>query len=569
MAIILKLYDKNETDFSKNGLCILKPISALVTEELNGDFSLIVTMPRGNTEISTEQIIKCPTPTTEQLFRVYSSDIDMLGNQIFYCRHIFYDLLDAFIEDKRPSGNGSKAITSILDGTKFTGFSDITNEGIAYYEMMNPVKAILGAENAFITVWGGELNRDNYTVKMLQRMGADRGVSIRYRKNLMGLRLQTDLSGIRTRIMPTGLKEDGQTLLKLPEKYVDSPLLSNYVNVKHERIHYSDIKVSEELPEQAALDSLRNTAKKEFEKGLDKPLVTATVEFIPLQKTEEYKDFLVLESVNLGDTVKIYHDAINIEMKSRVVSYEFDALSKRYTIVTLGSVQPKFGDTQRKYADSQVEETEVFVQQAIDNATKVISGNLGGYVLLEPSEKPERFLIMDTDDKQTARKVFKWDKNGLSYSKDGVNGTYSLMMTIDGRIVANFITEGTMSANYIKTGMLQGTGSIGYFDLNNGVNSATKLSGQLGISSEIGTVNWEGDFDKTGLRVSINNTPFCLISKSKNGGVSIHSDVEVIIEGISIKILNEKIDTVNVSIDTLETKLNALEKRLDELEANT
>lgn len=45
--------------------------------------------------------------------------------------------------------------------------------------------------------------------------------------------------------MPTGLKEDGQTLLKLPEKYVASPLIGNYVNEKVTRIHYSDIKIDE------------------------------------------------------------------------------------------------------------------------------------------------------------------------------------------------------------------------------------------------------------------------------------------------------------------------------------
>lgn len=193
MAVILRLYDKNETDFSHNGIRILRPISALVTEELNGDFSLTITMPRGSPEIQTQQIIKSPTSTNDQRFRVFSSGIDTLGNQVFYFRHIFYDLLDDFIEDKLPSGDGTKAIISIIDGTKFIGSSDILTAGTAYYEMMNPVKAILGADNSFITVWGGKLQRDNYSVRMLKRLGSDRGVSIRYRKNLTGLRLQTDL----------------------------------------------------------------------------------------------------------------------------------------------------------------------------------------------------------------------------------------------------------------------------------------------------------------------------------------------------------------------------------------
>ena len=78
------LYEKNETDFTHNGLLILQPIEAVVTEELNGDYSLKLTMPRGFSEIEVEQIIKVPTPKMPQLFRVYNTDIDMLGNPVFY-----------------------------------------------------------------------------------------------------------------------------------------------------------------------------------------------------------------------------------------------------------------------------------------------------------------------------------------------------------------------------------------------------------------------------------------------------------------------------------------------------
>ena len=75
---------------------ILQQFEAVVTEEINGDYSLKLTMPRGFSEIENEQIIKVPTPKTDQLFRIYNSDVDMLGNPVFYARHIFYDLLGAW-----------------------------------------------------------------------------------------------------------------------------------------------------------------------------------------------------------------------------------------------------------------------------------------------------------------------------------------------------------------------------------------------------------------------------------------------------------------------------------------
>lgn len=483
---MIRLYDKNETDFTHNGICILKPLEATVTEELNGDYSLKVTMPRGKKEIEIEQIIKAPTPKSEQLFRVYNSDIDMLGNQIFYARHIFYDLLDYFIEDTRPSGSGALAISKILENTPFTGTSDITEQGTAYYQMMNPVKAILGADNAFIEVWGGELERDNFNVRMRNHLGTDRGVSIRYRKNLTGLRLKTDLSGVYTKIMPTGLQENGHhlaveqaptasqqlaesnlehsvatksRLVCLPEKYVSSPLIDNYVNIKTTRIHYSDIKIDEETSEAQALEILRNAAAQEFKNGLDKPQITATVEFIPLQDTEEYKDYSILERVYLGDTIRVFHEDLSIELETKVIEYEFDALSKRYNKVILGNANPKYGDTQKKYIEKQKEETTTALEQAIINATQLITGNQGGYIVMSPSEKPQEIFIMDTPDMNTAMKVWRWNLSGLGYSSTGINGPFALAMTMDGAIVADFITTGVLNGALIKAGSVQ-AGSI-------------------------------------------------------------------------------------------------------------
>lgn len=363
--MIINLYERNETDFSHNGIRVLQPIEAIVSEELNGDYSLKLTMPRGFSDIEIEQVVKAPTPKSPQLFRVYNTDIDMLGNPVFYCRHIFYDLLDYFIEDTRPTGNGAVAISRILDETPFTGDSDIAKQGTAYYQMMNPVNAILGADNSFITVWGGELERDNFTVRMKSQLGADHGVSIRYRKNLTGLRFVTDLSGVATKIMPTGLREDGQTLLKLPEKYVVSPLIDTYVNEKITRIHYSEIKIGDEMSESQALQALRDAANLEFEKGLDKPQVTATVEFVPLEDTEEYKDFSILESVYLGDSISVHHEDLNIDLVTKVIGFEFDALSKRYNKVTLGNANPKYGDVQRQYTDKIGEEAKLAVNTEI------------------------------------------------------------------------------------------------------------------------------------------------------------------------------------------------------------
>lgn len=417
---MINLYRKNEINFTHNGICILRPLKAIVKEELNGDYSLEITMQRGVSDIQNEQIIKAPTPKGNQLFRVYNCDVDMLGNPVFYARHIFYDLLDYFIEDTRPTGNGQVAITRILDNTPFTGTSDITNEGTAYYEMMNPVKAMLGADNSFIEVWGGELDRDNFNISMKNSIGTDRGVSIRYRKNLTGLRLQTDLSEVYTKIMPTGLKADGQTLLKLPEKYVESPLINNYVNIKTTRIHYGDIKIDEETTENQAYEKLRNAVNREFEKGLDKPSINITVEFIPLQDTEEYKDLAVLEKVYLGDIVSIFHEDLNIELEAKVISYEFDVLTNRYNKVILGNTNPKYGDEIKEYIKEQNEQAVTIVERIIADNTQLIIADIGDISTLTTSSQIVVGAINELDVEKENKNIIQSNPSSSYYDESNL-----------------------------------------------------------------------------------------------------------------------------------------------------
>lgn len=94
---------------------------------------------------------------------------------------------------------------------------------------------------------------------------------------------------------------------------------------------------------------------------------------------------------------------------------------------------------------------------AIENASNLITGNKGGYVVLSLDEdgKPYEILIMDTQDKLTAEKVWRWNQGGLGYSNTGYNGEYGLAMTQDGSIVADFINVGKLTSSNVIVGGFQ------------------------------------------------------------------------------------------------------------------
>ena len=79
----------------------------------------------------------------------------------------------------------------------------------------------------------------------------------------------------------------------------------------------------------------------------------------------------------------------------------------------------------------------------------------GGYVVLNPAEKPQEILILDTPTIDEAVNVWRWNSGGLGYSSTGYNGEYSLAMTMDGAIVADFISAGILNGALLQADSVQ------------------------------------------------------------------------------------------------------------------
>lgn len=140
------------------------------------------------------------------------------------------------------------------------------------------------------------------------------------------------------------------------------------------------------------------------------------------------------------------------------------------------------------------------VEQAVKNATKLITGNVGGYVVmhLDENEKPYEILVMDTEDIETATKVWRWNKSGFGYSGNGYNGSYGTAITMDGQIVADYITAGT----------LQGIEVIG----TSGTIAGWKMVGNKLVSKD-GTFEIDSEVDE----ITISDTVGKLMTLSQRG----------------------------------------------------
>jgi hypothetical protein len=159
------------------------------------------------------------------------------------------------------------------------------------------------------------------------------------------------------------------------------------------------------------------------------------------------------------------------------------------------------------------EESSQALLRAVENATALITSAMGGYVV----KTNEELLIMDTDKPETATRVWRWNINGLGYSENGYNGPYALAMTMDGAIVADFITAGTMSCDRLNGGKIKGQhiegGTIKIGD------TFSVKEGQVDISGAINVT--EGGKIGDWVVANIGNTNTCglqhLVKNEANG----------------------------------------------------
>lgn len=543
---MLVLYDKTESSFISNGLAILNKycLSAVVREEVNNTFVLNAVFPSKFPhldKIDYDRIIKAPTPDGEQPFRIYMIR-KLFGRVYISAKHVFFDLEDNLIEDtfiQKQTGAG--ALNKILKSTqfphRFTGTSDILNTNNSRLVDKNVVTALIGdQDNSFVNRWGGEIEVDKWDIRFNKVRGKDRGIQILYRKNLTGLDAILNKKTVCTRVLVKGY--DGLTL---PERYIDSPLINNYPNPIIQEVKFSNIKVKENEDDEGfdtkeeALEALREAGKQLFSiDHIDIPETSYTINFVELSKTEEYKKYKILETLWLGDTVTVRHDDLCIDVKARCVAYDFNSLTKKYINIELGKVKDSINKEINKEIDKiqeEINDSKGFLDDAINAATNMINSGLGGYV----TKTRDELLIMDTEDKMTASKVWRWNLNGLGFSKNGYLGPFETAITRDGKFVINSVTANKISAAMIEAGVLSSLNNKTWINLENGAfNFHEKLT-----------------FDGTNFGISLNNGKTIeeeintVVNVSKNGILAEignyyakKSELRVSEEGILAKLVN-------------------------------
>lgn len=479
------LYKADAVDFSTFGIGALSECTLCeVTEERNGAFECTLKYPVTGilfSELKNERLIKAkPNDTSkEQLFRIYRITTPINGIVTIYAQHISYDLSNiaelmwssAMIS---PSLAMSRVFTKTASTHNFKCSTDFSSGKPFSVSKPMSVRACLGgSEGSMLDLWGGEYEWDNFNVILHSKRGKDNGVVIEYGKNLTDMEQDNDFTDVYTDILPYAVFSDESTQKVITLSEITLPIIDNPTRQKTLIKDFTELFNDKSSINENTLRTKAQSYIKENPLGVETP--TLTVAFEPLWKQPEYS--AILERVSLCDTVTIRHSALGITAKSKVIKTVYDSLAEKYVSITLGTAKSNFvntvGDIKTELSEvkTKTEHFPLLINTAVKNATSLITGQNGGYVVINTnsiSGQPYELLILDAPTIESAVNVWRWNVGGLGFSKNGYNGPYETAITSDGQIVADFITSGSLTANIIKAGVISSFDNSSWWDLESG-----------------------------------------------------------------------------------------------------
>ena len=484
------LYEKNEQNFQSIGIAILSDcLSCTVNEELNGkyecEFSYSI-FGVNLEKITVDRIVKIQANEVSepQLFRIYKSSKAINGIVKFYCQHISYDLnmlvVEPFGDLLNVSANYAlnQILTHTVYGHQFTVNATVGGTKNIVSQTPKSVRKWLGDDEGCIhQLYGGEFEFDNFNIKLSSNRGQNKGVTIQYGKNLKSINAELDIQSVYSSVYPYAIADNGQ-YKSLTEKTIE---LNNANQYGEKRTLILDLSEEFEKGETITESKLRTKANEYVNKNKVYQIQNnIKADFIQLWQSKDYATTAALEKVKLGDYVTVLYEELGVNALAEVISYSYDSLGEKYNSIELGDAKQKLTTTLNKVTTTLNKVTTIESgivtekserEKAIDKATELITGGLGGYVVISPNDEtgyPEEILIMDTDSKLTANNVIRLNKNGIGFSTTGYSGRYTTAWTIDGSFVADFITSGVLNADLIKSGTLQDVSGTISINMTNG-----------------------------------------------------------------------------------------------------
>lgn len=355
-----ELYDSAP---NSHGIGVLSDaVSCLVTEELNGDYTLKMSYPITGSwynQIGLRSIIvaKSNKADVPQPFRVYRIVKPISGLVTIYANHISSDFSGIPISPfsggtPQTSINAISQFANILVPHKFTLSQDVgESSGVMSIDTPRSAKqCLVGSQNSFVDTFGGEIKYDRYSIHITKKRGEDKGVRISYGKNLTSLSSDADVTEFYTGIYPYAINDEGSgstSIITVNGYIVNADGADSVGFRKIKVVDLTDKFISADgTRKNITSDSLYAEAVKYIKNNdILAPKHNLKVSFVPLSDTIEFEGKELIEGVDLGDTVAVSYEGLGVTTKARCIKTVFNTLSEKYETVEIGNPKESIIDT--------------------------------------------------------------------------------------------------------------------------------------------------------------------------------------------------------------------------------
>lgn len=343
------LYPPDETAFTTRGIGALSDVlECYVEEERNGEYEGYLKYPiTGNhyEDIGLRYIIVARPNDTDnpQPFRIYNISKPLNGIITVRFQHLIYDL-SGYPAAPFAAATLSAALSGLTSNCPVACPFTLTSSRSVTATFRADVPASIrswmgGKQGSLLDIYGGEWHYDKYTATLPVSRGADRGVVIRYGKNLLNLQQEENCAALYTGVYPYWVDMFEGTLVTLTQKIVNNTETPTYSGATYDYDRILPLDLSDRWTNAPTQTQLKDAAKAYIEANLiGTPKVNLTVDFL------QYSQY-AQEQVRLCDTVKIVFPRMHISATAKCIKTKWNVLLDRYDELKLGDARTTIADT--------------------------------------------------------------------------------------------------------------------------------------------------------------------------------------------------------------------------------
>ncbi len=224
---------------------------------------------------------------------------------------------------------GSTALSSfagsITRDNPFSFFSDIDDRHTFNIDSKNAMEALTKDKHSILGLWGGDLVRHSYQVRLLKNGGSENESLFMYKKNLSSYEHKTSTKSLKTRItFTTTVKGEGE---KAPDRTftvtIDSPLINKYSQIYEDVIEVNDQDVKDEA-------SLRKYGEQYYRTSLC-DMMEDSLEIEVVGQSDV--------PVQMFDVVGVYHETFDLDVRKKITKYNYSPMAKKLKSIGFGQFQ--------------------------------------------------------------------------------------------------------------------------------------------------------------------------------------------------------------------------------------